>query len=141
MSSRIFGGVNFVAFDNGYYQFEAEQLDFLKQEVEKGLPIVLMFHTPLFEPEFYERCMAAEKRYASYLAGVPVELMAEYATRNYDSQIPDENTLCFIKYINSQPLIVGILTGHLHRNDESLIGGRIPQFTTNCHYVRIIEIF
>ena len=55
--SRIINGVNFLAIDNGYYLFEKEQLDFIKSEVEKGLPVVLLLHDPLFEPELFEMRM------------------------------------------------------------------------------------
>ena len=41
MSSRVIGGVNFVALDNGYYLFDADQLAFLKAEAARGLPMVL----------------------------------------------------------------------------------------------------
>ncbi len=57
MSSRIIGGVNFVALDNGYYLFEAEQLEFLKKEAEKGLPTILLMHNPLYEPTLYDVMM------------------------------------------------------------------------------------
>ncbi|MBQ2706718.1 MAG: metallophosphoesterase, partial [Clostridia bacterium] len=43
-SSRIIGGVNLVAIDDGYSRFDEEHLDLLKAEVAKGLPIVLLMH-------------------------------------------------------------------------------------------------
>ncbi|MDD7365789.1 MAG: metallophosphoesterase, partial [Clostridiales bacterium] len=35
-ASRVMGGVNFVALDNGYYRFDADQLARMKREIEKG---------------------------------------------------------------------------------------------------------
>ena len=77
MSSRVIDGLNFVALDNGYYKFEAEQLAFLKEQVALGLPIVLMIHTPLYDPDFYEDAMARFHD-SAYLCGVPDELLANY---------------------------------------------------------------
>lgn len=50
-ASRVIEGVNFVALDNGYHLFDEEQLAFLKEEVKKGLPIVLLLHIPLYQLE------------------------------------------------------------------------------------------
>ena len=76
MSARVIDGVKFVALDNGYYTFEREQLEFLKQEAKEGLPIVLMFHTPLYDKALYEDTMMRFP--CAYLVGVPEELMRCY---------------------------------------------------------------
>ena len=48
-SSRVFSGVNFIGIDDSYHQVEDWQTERLKTEAEKGLPIVLAMHVPLFE--------------------------------------------------------------------------------------------
>ncbi len=137
MDSRVINGVNFVALDNGYYLFEPEQFEFLKGEVEKGLPIVLMMHTPLYEPALYEvmmgRCPCA------YLAGVPEEKMRGYPADRYEQQLADTVTLEMMEYIAKEPAIKAILTGHLHFNYEGTYAGRIPQIVTGCTDARVIE--
>ena len=138
MSSRIINGVNFVSLDNGYYLFEPEQLDFLKAETQKGLPIVLMFHTPLFTKELYNIVM--RKHNNAYLAGVPDELMQCYPPDRYEQQKADTVTLETIRYIAEAENIKAILTGHLHFTHEGLFAGRIPQLVNGCTDIRIIEI-
>ena len=137
MASRIIGGVNFVALDNGYYTFEPEQFAFLKAKAEKGLPMVLMMHTPLYDPALYEimmgRCPCA------YLAGVPEELMRCYPEDRYVQQLPDEVTLEMMDYIAREPLIKAILAGHIHASCETVYAGRIPQLTVGCVDARVIE--
>ena len=137
MDSRIIGGVNFIALDNGYYTFEPEQFAFLKAEAEKGLPMVLMMHTPLYDPALYEimmgRCPCA------YLAGVPEELMRCYPEDRYVQQLPDEVTLEMMDYIAREPLIKAILAGHIHASCETVYAGRIPQLTVGCVDARVIE--
>ena len=137
MDSRVMNGVNFVALDNGYYLFEPEQFEFLKGEVAKGLPIVLMMHTPLYEPALYEimmgRCPCA------YLAGVPEEMMRCYPEDRYVQQLADEVTLEMMEYIAKEPLVKAILTGHLHFNYEGVYAGRIPQIVVGCTDARVVE--
>lgn len=137
MSSRIIGGVNFVALDNGYYTFEPEQFAFLRTEVARGLPVVLMMHVPLYTPAFYERMM----RYApcAYLVGVPEEQMRCYPPDRYEQQLADALTLDMMEYVASQPAIKAILTGHNHFDYESTFAGRIPQLTIGCAQARVIE--
>ncbi len=137
MGSRVINGVNFVALDNGYYLFEPEQFEFLKGEVEKGLPIVLMMHTPLHEPALYEIMMGRAP--CAYLAGVPEELMQGYPSDRYEQQKADALTLEMMDYIAEEPLIKAILAGHLHCNYEGTYAGRIPQIVTGCTDARVVE--
>ena len=137
MDSRVVNGVNFVALDNGYYLFEPEQFEFLKGEVAKGLPIVLMMHTPLYDPKFYERMMSYCP--CAYLMGVPEELMQGYPPDRYIQQKADEVTLEMMEYIAKEPLIKYILTGHQHFDFESMYAERVPQIVTGIETARVIE--
>jgi len=138
MASRVIGGVNFVALDNGYYLFEREQLDFLKDEVAKGLPVVLLFHNPLYEPVLYERMMKTSD--CAYLTAVPENLMQAYPENRFTQQLADEITRETVAYIRDEARIKAIITGHLHFNYEGIFGDRIPQVVTSCTDLRRIEI-
>ena len=138
MSSRIIGGVNFIALDNGYYLFEKEQFEFLKQEADKGLPMILLMHTPLYEQALYAKMMQQDP--CAYLVGVPTELMQCYPPDRYEQQLADELTLEVMEYIKTQPLIKALITGHLHFNYEGTFADRIPQIVTSCTDLRLIEI-
>ena len=116
MSSRVIGGVNFVAIDNGYYLIEREQLDFIKKEVQKGLPVILLVHTPFYEKNFYEDQIKIKKEDSAYLIAVPEELMAEYPPDRKEQQKADEVTLQAVEYIANEPAIKGVISGHLHDN-------------------------
>jgi hypothetical protein len=142
MSSRIIrngnSAVNFVALDNGYYLFEPAQLEFLKQEAEKGLPMVLIMHVPLHDPALYEYSLTRSPACA-YLTGVPDELMAFYEDYRFRQQKADAITLETMDYIAHQPLHKAILTGHLHMNYEASFADRMPQIFTGDRAVRVIE--
>ena len=136
MSARVIDGVKFVALDDGYYTFEPEQLEFLKQEAQEGLPIVLMFHTPLYDRALYDKEMSHSP--CGYLVGVPEELMRCYTPDRYEQQLPDTITLEVMEYIANEPLVKAILTGHLHYNYEGTFAGRIPQIITGCEDIRMV---
>ena len=136
MAARMIGGVNFVALDNGYYLFEEAQLAFLQKEVEKGAPIVLLMHTPLYEPALYDIQM--HKAPCAYLVDVPEEKMRTYPPDRYEQQLSDAITKETVAYIKAEKQIKAIITGHLHANYEGMVDGRIPQIMTACDDVRVI---
>ena len=149
MSSRIIGGVNFVALDDGYYLFEEEQLDFLKGEVAKGLPIVLMMHNPLYEKKFFEQISYRREEIGlkpaatppcAYLTGVPAELICHYDDHRRRQQTPDEVTLRTVEYIRTCPLIRGILAGHVHYSLVTRLHEDAPQIITDVKAVRVITV-
>ena len=137
MDARVINGVNFIALDNGYYTFEPAQFAFLKAEAEKGLPMVLMMHTPLYTPDFYDRMMSYCN--CAYLMGVPEEKMRCYPEDRYVQQMADEVTLEMMDFIAHEPLIKAMLVGHNHFNYESMFADRIPQLMVGCTEARVIE--
>ncbi len=137
MSSRIINGVNFVVLDNGYYFFEEEQFVFLRNEVEKGLPVILLMHTPLYEKNLYDVMMGHCD--CAYLMGVPEELTECYPDDRKEQQFTDALTEKVMEYIAEEKLIKGIIAGHEHINYEGTFAGRIPQVITACEDIRIIE--
>ena len=136
-SARVIGGVNFVALDNGYYLFERAQLEFLQAEVQRGLPVVLLLHNPLYEPQLYDLMM--QKGSCAYLVAVPEELMQGYSAHRFEQQRADEATLQTVEYIHREAQIKAILAGHLHFNYEGVVGERIPQIITSCTDLRMVR--
>lgn len=133
-SSRIIGGVNFVAVDNGYYLFTDWQLKRLEYEVQKGLPVILMMHNPIHTDALYDVMMNKRCSPCAYLTGTPGEMMACYPEDRYRQQLPDESTLRFIDYIAHEPAIRAILAGHLHFDWEGETAWGIPQIVTGGGY-------
>ena len=125
--------MNIVGIDNSYYRFADWQIWRLKKEVEKGLPIVLAFHNPLFEENLYQEHRRRAPNGCTYLVGCDEEHLLPYSEFRTVQQKPDEPTLRMIDYINSEPLIRVILTGHLHFNFVSKINDSLVQFVTGCN--------
>lgn len=134
-NARVVGGVNLVGIDNSYYRFADWQLWRLKKEAEKGLPIVLAFHDPLFEQALYDyhfERLPGEP--CTYLVGCDEEHLLRYSEFRAVQQRPDKPTLDMIDYIKSEPLIKLILTGHLHFSFESNVAENLPQFVTGSGF-------
>lgn len=136
-SSREINGVSFVLLDDGYYSIDAEQLAFLRRELERGLPTVIVMHMPIYEPSLY----AIERAHhdCGYLLGVPDELVDGYGSERAKLQRADGITKEAIDLIKSTPCVKAIIAGHLHRDYENMLTDSILQLTTDCETVRIIE--
>lgn len=124
-ASRVVNGVNFVALDNVYYNFTDGQRRLMEREVAKGLPLVVICHTPLYTPGHYTREMEKSGGVCSYQIGVPDVLIAtwrkerdfppgqEWRDRRVQ-QRTDGPTRDFIEYLKAQPLLKAVLAGHAH---------------------------
>ena len=66
--SRVMGGINFIAMDNGYYRFNDGQLFCLQEEAKKGLPMVLLMHNPLHTDALFHQLTQAEKKICAFSA-------------------------------------------------------------------------
>ena len=134
-NARTVGGVNVVGIDNSYYRFANWQLWRLQREVEKGLPIILAFHDPLFEQSLYDdHFERLPQEPCTYLVGCDEEHLLRYSEFRAVQQRPDDATLRFIEYVKQEPLIKAVLTGHLHFSFESYLTPTLPQYVTGGAY-------
>ncbi len=140
-SSRIIGGVNFVALDNSYYLVEPEQLSQLSAEIEKGLPTVLFLHTPLYNEEIYDFSVKGKEHGApAYLMSVPREKMRFYPEERFEQQLQDETTAQAFRRITTSPNIKAIFAGHIHKDFETFLAPDLPQLVTGIGSLRIVTL-
>jgi hypothetical protein len=142
-ASRLIGGLNLVAIDNGYYLFSAEQLARFKAEIAKGYPIVLMLHTPIYSTELYQEMMFNRKKECAFVCDCPAELMDSYSEHRRRAQRADAPTQEFVRHLKEQPLVKAILCGHLHFNHEGILYGDTPQLISGAGYAgeaRLISV-
>ena len=137
--SKIINGVNIVGIDNAYYRFEEYQLKKLQNEINKGLPVILALHVPLYTPECFDLMITEKRRYAS-LVCVPESEMHIYPPKRYEQQTADEITRTMYDYIVSQPLIKLVLCGHVHKNFEAVLPCGARQLITGTNTARILDI-
>jgi len=137
--SRIINGVNFVALDNSYYRVEKAQLDALKKEVEKGLPVVLLVHTPFYTQELYRFIREVQGSPTGDIMSVPEEKMQGYSDHRYEQQKEDEITHEAYEYIVNEKNIRLVLTGHIHADYECVLPSGAPQLATGLDTMRVIR--
>lgn len=131
--SRVINGVNIITLDNSYYLIREGQIDLLRAEAAKGLPMILAMHNPLFTKEYADMILE-EGNPCAYLCGAPEEYTSKYPEDRRLQQTPDEATLNAIEYILGEPLIKAVIVGHTHRNYECMLPNGIPQITTSGGY-------
>jgi len=131
-TSRVIGGVNFVGIDDAYHQVEDWQTWRLRMEVEKGYPVVLFLHAPLFEQHLYTKSVEFWQDGSAYIVGCDEEHLLNYPELRAAEQRPTEATKRFVEYVNGESGIKAILAGHLHFSFESRLPGGIMQYVTGC---------
>lgn len=132
--SMVTDGLNLVGMDNVYYHFNETQYGQLRGEVDKGLPILLLLHVPLYTPELYHESIVIRGEGNAGIMGCPEELLKSYPEDRYIQQRPTELDLELIGYITAQPLIKAVFTGHKHYYHESPLAGGIKQYVAGAHY-------
>ena len=137
-TARQENGVNLIAVDNSYYLFDHPQLDALRREIARGLPILLFMHTPLYEPALFRESM--ERSGFGYVVAAPEELMRDYSEYRFRQQRADEVTLETVRLIESEPLIRAIFAGHTHFSAEGRLACGIPQYVNGLEDLRLIEV-
>lgn len=140
-SSRVVNGVNLVAIDNGYYLIDRAQLDALKAECTKGMPVILMMHCPLHTEYLRHELMDVDSQPCAYLMGSPEEVLSTYSDHRRRQQSPDDVTREAYEYMISEPAIKAILAGHIHGDHfEDNITDKLAQYTVGTCTARRITV-
>ncbi|MBQ9432515.1 MAG: metallophosphoesterase [Kiritimatiellae bacterium] len=110
LQSTVVNGVNFVTIDDVYGYVCPDQVERFAAEVKKGLPIVLCMHVPFMSQNIWRADCKFWKQAGKKFTSVEIP----DATGDYKVQQTDPVTRDFIAYLKKEPLLKGILTGHLH---------------------------
>lgn len=133
-ATREINGLNIVGIDNSYHQIELWQLERLRREVAKGLPIILVMHAALFEQSLFDMSYELNHGSCTWLVGCDEDHLLRYEEYYAIQQRPTDTTLRFIDYVYSQPSIAAILAGHLHASFESKLPSGIMQYVTGSGF-------
>lgn len=104
--SQVLNGVNFISLDDSNYDVSEAQIRAFRRETEKGLPIILVTHVPFPTPEI-TRAKRKFHRFGAKFRDEPVEPFRFGA-----------KAMEFVEYLRTEPLLKGILAGHLHITAE-----------------------
>lgn len=131
--ARVVGGVNFVTLDDSYYLITDDQLDRLRAEVERGYPIVLCMHVPIYTED-----MRGTRRIL-YAVAAPDDVLATYSEERRRQQTPDEATLRAVEYIKNEPRIKAVIAGHTHENRVSRLTSEKLQIVTHGSFAGFVR--
>ena len=123
--------------DNSYYRIEEAQVDMLRAEAAKGIPIVLCMHVPLYADAIAEREMKINP--CCYVVAAPKALTDTYPEDRRLQQAPDAATLKAVEYIKSEPAIKLLVTGHNHHNYDVVLESGLRQITTDGSYNGVVR--
>ncbi len=138
-ASRQVNGVNIVAIDNGFYHFDKWQLDRLKEELDKGMPVILCLHVPLYAPDIYDYTAKVFGR-PLWMMSVPEELMDKSDEGEYKQQKEDAVTHEAYELITGSDCIKAILAGHMHYDFVSQITPALKQYIVNVDAGNIVKV-
>lgn len=138
--TKIVNGINLIAIDNSYHQFEAWQLERLKEEIKKGLPILLFMHAPIYDEATYDCMINRLNNKCAFLMNVPDELVDLYPEDLRYHHRATEATKEAYKLILEAPLIKAVFAGHIHFAFESQPNETTKQFVIGGTHARIVEI-
>lgn len=125
MMTHEAGGVRIVAIDNSNYQITDEQLDYFRNEINTGSPLLLLVHIPLYAP----------LRPVGFGCGHPD--WGSATDENYELERRERwpesghsaTTFEFHRLVFSSPQVLGVLAGHIHRPSVDIVNGT-PQVVT-----------
>jgi len=128
-AAKTLDGVNFITLDDVYGTVTSEQVERFRAEVKKGLPIVLCMHVPFFTESLWMMTRA----YWSDWKFDPAK--APDASGDYARQLADRTTAGFIAYLKTEPLLKGILSGHLHFDASDRFSPTAVQHVVGGNYM------
>ena len=126
MAAYDIKGIRFLAIDNSTYEINNDQLNFFKEQVATGLPLVLLIHIPMYVPG----------KSISFGCGNP--FWGAKTDRNFKLERrpkwPEnghtETTFKFYREVFQSSNLIGIFAGHIHRNSIEVIKGK-PQIVSD----------
>ncbi|SHJ23763.1 Calcineurin-like phosphoesterase [Tangfeifania diversioriginum] len=127
-ASYDLNGIRFVCIDNSTYEILPQQLQFFKDMVNSGLPLILLMHIPLYMPG----------RPVGYGCAHPE--WGENTDKNFDIERREKwrkgghtkVTFDFYNEVFRTPNLLTILTGHIHQSTIDVKNG-IPQVVSNLN--------
>lgn len=128
MSVSEVKGVKFVTIDDSTYDIQPEQLEFFRNQVASGQPIVLMIHIPLYAPGRSVGYGCGHPEWgAKSDNGFQIERRPTWPLTGHS-----EVTMAFHREVFSATNVLGVLAGHIHQHTLDIVNG-IPQVVVGAN--------
>ena len=131
LQSNVVNGVNFVTLDQVYGFVTAKQVARFKAEVAKGLPIILCMHVPFFTDHIWR----VDQKYWRRINQKYRAAELPDPSGDYKRQIEDPVTRDFLAYLKGEPLLKGILAGHLHITVQDRFSPTAMQYVVGGNFM------
>lgn len=126
MAAYDIKGIRFLAIDNSTYQINEEQLAFFEEQVSSGIPLVLLVHIPMYAPGKGINFGCGNPNWgAASDHNFEIERRPKWPEGGHT-----QTTFNFHKKVFSAVNLLGIFTGHVHRNSIEMISGK-PQIVAD----------
>ena len=130
MAAYEIHGVRFLAIDNSQYEILPEQLTFFREQVNSGMPLVLMVHIPLYAPGRPVGFGCGHPQW-----GAATDKNHEIERRpSWPESGHTQSTIDFRREVFEADNLLGIFAGHIHRQSLDVLNG-VPQFVANANAV------
>jgi len=126
MAAYDIKGIRFLAIDNSTYQINEEQLAFLAEHIESGMPLVLLVHIPLYAPG---KPMVFGCGNPNWGAATDRNFALERRPK-WPEGGHTPTTFQFHKQVFTAPNLLGVFAGHTHRSSIEMIKGK-PQIVSD----------
>ena len=136
LQSTVLNGVNFVTMDDVYGTVTRGQVERFAAEVKKGLPIVLCLHVPFLSDELavaHNKYWMGETWKEASMRFTSADVPAPRGDRKV--QLTDPVTRDFIASLRGEPLLKGILAGHLHFTMQDDFSPTAKQYVVGGNYM------
>ena len=129
--STVVKGVNFICLEQVYGFVLPSQVARFKDEVKKGLPIILCMHVPFFSDHIWRSSMKFWRNAGRKFRMTEVPA----AVGDYKRQLEDPVTRDFLAYLKQEPLLRGILCGHLHIDVQDRFSPTAMQYVVGGNFI------
>lgn len=119
--------------DNADYQITPKQMEFFRQTVSIGKPIILFVHIPFYTEELFSFSN-------KWLLAVPEKNMTHYTEYEVFEQLANAETFEAVNEIKNCGAVKCIISGHLHKNYETQNPSDIKQIVTGLDTLREITV-
>ena len=130
LNSQVVNGVNFVTLDDVYGYVTKQQVKRFREEVKKGMPIVLCMHVPFYTDNIWRAAHRFWNEKGPLSSGVLPKV-----TGDFKRQLEDPVTLEFMEYLKKEPLLKCILAGHEHISVEDRFSPTCREYVTGSNFL------
>ena len=129
-AATVVNGVNFITLDDVFGTVSAAQVEKFRAEAKKGLPIILCMHVPFFTDSIWLAHEVFWRNREKFSEKTVAEVRGDLKRQREDPVTRD-----FLAYLKGEPLLKGILAGHLHINVQDRFSPTAMEYVVGGNFM------